>query len=118
MPWSSYMICRFADVRDKVPGSSSSGAYNALLCTFFPIDSDFTVFPRPLTAPDKPVDRILMFDVLLKGKLVLMLGVKPSDDLELPSARESADTQIQSRIRDMAGWLRSQDPPLSGINHT
>ena len=116
-PLTPDVLRRFAEVRDKVPGSSAPGAYHVLLNTLFPVHSNFTVSSQLLTVsgPGLPTS-ILMFEVRLRGKLVFMLGVNPPDHLRLPPARESVDTQIRHHIKNLAGWLRLPDLPLSRID--
>ena len=101
----------------QASGPSPFGTYNTLLCNLFPIDhASFGVCPRRVTVPDESPDCILMLDVLFKHKPVLGAGVKYPDHFQSPSAREAADKHIQSRINDLAGWLRSPYSLLSVIN--
>ena len=115
--WPSYLLRAFEDFHNNMPSSLNSlkrGGYSGVLLTLFSACDGFAILHHRVTVPAEPPDCIMIFEIQFKHKPVLVVGVEPSDHIHSPSAREAADTQIQSRINDLAGWLWLPCPMLSG----
>ena len=115
--WPSYLLRAFEDFHNNMASSLNSlkrGGYSGVLLTLFSACDGFAILHHRVTVPAEPPDCIMIFEIQFKHKPVLVVGVEPSDHIHSPSAREAADTQIQSRINDLAGWLWLPCPMLSG----
>lgn len=77
------------------------GPYNKLLCTLFPADTDFSVFPRyELSSEEAPVRFFL--DVLYDNKPVFILEHRaPQEMIRFCTQRDRADLQLRQRIEDL-----------------
>ncbi|KAF8438484.1 hypothetical protein L210DRAFT_962355 [Boletus edulis BED1] len=83
--------------------SGFHGAYNKLLYTLFPPDTDFTVVPQYLKpAFSTSADYIVAFEILFENKPVFILELKKPANLRFISLRQAADVQIRERMRDLA----------------
>jgi len=110
MPWPSKITITFATFQRGAEfvvhhDSQYYGAYNKLLYTLFPADSDFIVSPNyiPSNIDSGPDLIIVSFEVTLRQHPVLILEVKPPQHLSFNSTRETADRQIRRRLVDLAG---------------
>jgi hypothetical protein len=102
------VIRQFQTIPPNPIESDFHGAYNKLLYTLFPPDTDFTVVPQYLKpASLKSSDYIVTFEIFLEDKPVFILQLKKPADLDLISSRQAADVQIRERLRDLAGQLRT-----------
>ncbi|KAF8438583.1 hypothetical protein L210DRAFT_3544458 [Boletus edulis BED1] len=91
---------------EKVIRHDFHGAYNKLLHTLFPPDTNFTVVPQYLKpASSKSDDCIFTFEILLENRPVFILELKNPADLRFISSRQAADVQIRERLGDLAGQL-------------
>ena len=108
MPWPEKVIRQFQTIPVNPISSDFHGAYNKLLYTLFPPDTDFTVVPQYLKpASSKSSDHIVTsFEVFLEKKPVFILQLKKPADLDLISTRQAADVLIRERLGDLAGQLR------------
>ena len=107
MPWPEKVIRQFQTIPPNPIESDFHGAYNKLLYTLFPPDTDFTVVPQYLKpASSKSSDYIVTFEVFLENKPVFILELKKPADLDLISSRQAADVQIRERLGDLAGQLQ------------
>lgn len=82
-------------------------AYNKLLYSEFPADSNFTIAPQtyPLDSIES-IDYVLEYEEYVifdeaKSIPVFILEVKPKQSLDSPSARDVADRQIRSRFNTL-----------------
>lgn len=83
--WSS-------QIRDAFASSSLCGAYNKLLSTLFPVDTDFCVVPQTNA-----------FEIQYHSKPVLLADVSPREDLATKSKRTEKDRMMRERLSDLAG---------------
>ena len=109
MPWPSQITSAFATVEggnDIVAHRNQyHGPYNKLLYTLFPADSDFIVSPNYVdilgnTSGD--ANFFMSFEITFHQHPVLILEVKPPQQLLFTSKREAADRQIRQRLVDLA----------------
>jgi hypothetical protein len=112
MPWSSKITRAFSTGEEGpdivVHKNLPYGAYNQLLYTLFPVDSDFIVSPDFTPGHiGVSADFIISFQVTLHpGWLpVLILDARPSQDWWFHSRREAADRQISQHLVDLSGVL-------------
>ena len=69
MPWPEKVIRQFQIIPPNPIESDFHGAYNKLLYTLFPSDTDFTVVPQYLKpASSKSSDYIVTFEIFLENK--------------------------------------------------
>lgn len=78
------------------------GAYNKLLNSLFPPDSDFDVIPQFATSESNysSVDFVVTLFVAVRSTVIFLLEIKPPRDLRHGSKRRAADEQISCRFRD------------------
>lgn len=103
MPWPAKISRAFAIEGDSNGAIDNRyyGAYNKLLYTLFPPDSDFTVSPNYLPSDiNNMTDFIALFEVMFRDHRVLVLQVNPPQCLSMMSAREAADKQMRHRLSD------------------
>ncbi|KAI6031115.1 hypothetical protein PISMIDRAFT_671722 [Pisolithus microcarpus 441] len=117
MPWPTKISRAFAT--EGGPNGAIDnryyGAYNKLLYTLFPPDSDFTVSPNYLPSDiDNITDFVALFEVMFRDHPVLVLQMKPPQCLSMMSAREAADKQMRDRLADLLE--RALLPVLHGIS--
>jgi len=82
------------------------GPYNKLLCTLFPGNTDFTVFPRYEQGSFESPNPRYLFDVLHDDRLAFMLEYKAPRYYQFGSERDDADLKLRQRMED----LRSECP--------
>ncbi|KAF8506278.1 hypothetical protein BU17DRAFT_71342 [Hysterangium stoloniferum] len=101
MPWPPNVLRQFEIPPDAAPSETDfHGAYNKLLNTLFPPNTEFTVVPHYLPYSHE-LALFFFYEVLFKDKPVFILELKlADDDVQCPIARENADQQVRSRIRD------------------
>jgi hypothetical protein len=100
--WPDRIVSVFA----KVPSATSDeseyyGPYNKLLAHLFPLDGDrdYTICARVGLPPSKDGSHMgVTFEVVLDGKPVFILDIKPSGYLHRRVLRASADDQVRSRL--------------------
>ncbi|KAF8554395.1 hypothetical protein OG21DRAFT_1093527 [Imleria badia] len=105
MPWPDKVIRQFQTIPQNPVRSDFQGAYNKLLYTLFPYDTDFTVVPQYLQPSWKSTYYIIAFEILYENKPVFILQLRKPAGLQFVSSREEADTQIRERMGDLAGQL-------------
>jgi hypothetical protein len=104
MPWPVKVMRQFQTIPPNPGESDFCGAYNKLLNTLFPPDTDFTVVPQYLKpASSKSSDYIVTFEIFLENRPVFILELKTPADLNYISSRQAADEQIRERLGDLAG---------------
>ncbi|KAK0183782.1 hypothetical protein F5146DRAFT_1079464 [Armillaria mellea] len=115
MPWPDKVLRQFAATPPNPIENEYHGAYNKLLNTLFPPDTDFTVVPQYLeTNSLKGADFIVMFEILLHNKPVLILELQKPSHIMYSSTRQLADDQIRQRMGDVSG--QCPIPTLHGIS--
>ncbi|KAK0460138.1 uncharacterized protein EV420DRAFT_1620021 [Desarmillaria tabescens] len=95
MTWPEKVLRQFAVIYPNPPIENEyHGAYNKLLNTLFPPDTDFTVVPQylELNSP-KGADFIFMFEILFYNKPVFVVELKQPTHLLYDSTRQAADDQ-------------------------
>ncbi|KAF8130205.1 hypothetical protein EV363DRAFT_1490422 [Boletus edulis] len=103
MPWPEKVIRQFQTIVPNPVESGFHGAYNKLLYTLFPPDTDFTVVPQYLKpAASTSSDYFVTFEILFENKPVFILELTKPADLRLISLRKAADVQIRERLGDLA----------------
>jgi hypothetical protein len=108
MPWPEKVIRQFQTIPPNPIESDFHGAYNKLLNTLFPPDTDFTVVPQYLKpASSKSSDYIVTFEIFFENKPVFILELNKPADLEFISSRRAADVQIRERLGDLGGQLQT-----------
>jgi hypothetical protein len=108
MPWPEKVIRQFQIISPNPIESDFHGAYNKLLYTLFPPDTDFTVVPQYLKpASSKSSEYIVTFEVFFENKPVFILELKKPADLNFISSRRAADVQIRERLGDSASQLQT-----------
>ncbi|THH15674.1 hypothetical protein EW146_g4845 [Bondarzewia mesenterica] len=115
MPWPSKVLERFQGVPPNPCENEFHGPYNKLLYTLFRVDSNFNVDPR-FTEPRfwESGDGLFAYEVRLEGKPLFIVQLKAPGDIELASARQKADTQIRSRMAEVA--MTCPLPTLHGVS--
>ncbi|KAK1230032.1 hypothetical protein PQX77_006889 [Marasmius sp. AFHP31] len=117
MPWSQKVIRQFQLIPPNPTEKEFYGAYNKLLYSLFPADTDFTVVPQYMPAPNGgAADFIVMFEVQLQNVTVFVLEVKPPSSLDLISTRQEADGQMRQRLGDLAYGGHCPLPILHGVS--
>lgn len=100
--WPEKVLRQFQTILLNPLGADFHGAYNKLLNTLFPPDSDFTVVPQYLKPSSTLTsESIVTFEIFLENRPVLMLELKTPGDLNYVSTRETADSQIRQRMVDL-----------------
>jgi hypothetical protein len=99
MPWTSSILRQFRSTKHSE--ADFHGSYNKLLCTLFPVDTDFIVCPRYETGSYESPDPRFLFDVLYDDKLVLMLEHKAPHAFRYGSERDDADLKLRQRVEDL-----------------
>ena len=95
--------------------SDFHGAYNKLLNFYFPLDSDFSVFPQYHKLGSKEsIDYVFLFEIFLENRAIFVLGLKAPSTIEFILTRAEADEQIRTRLGDLAG--RCPIPTLHGVS--
>jgi hypothetical protein len=109
MPWPEKVIRQFQSIPPNPIESDFHGAYDKLLHSLFPPDTDFTVVHQYLEPASSNSDDYIVFtfEVTLENKPVLILQLNNPAALNLISSRQAADVQIRERLGDMAGQLRT-----------
>jgi hypothetical protein len=107
MPWPEKVIRQFQTIPPNPIESDFHGAYNKLLNTLFPPDTDFTVVPQYLKPASSKSDYIVTFEILFENKPIFILGLEKPADLKFISSRQAADVQIRERLGDLASQLRT-----------
>ncbi|KAF8509082.1 hypothetical protein BU17DRAFT_56381 [Hysterangium stoloniferum] len=102
MPWPPKVISEFKTMPGRPEETDLYGPYNKLLCTLFPLDTDFTVVPQYKC---KESGKIVDFVVTHKKKPVFIFELKSPVKLRLISTRGEADDQIQDRVQELSGLL-------------
>ncbi|KAI6097500.1 hypothetical protein F5141DRAFT_1011230 [Pisolithus sp. B1] len=103
MPWPDTVICQFEIIPLNPNGNDFYGAYNKLLSTLFPSDTDFTVVPRHLEpCSSQSCTPMVFFEVVLGTKPVFILKPQAPADLTYGSSRQTADQEIRLRLGDLA----------------
>ncbi len=108
MPWPEKVIRQFQTIPPNPIESDFHGAYNKLLCTLFPPDTDFTVVPqylKPASPKSSDYIRVFTFEIFLENKPVFILELNNPADLDFISSRQAADVQIRERLGDLGGQL-------------
>ena len=101
MPWTSKILRQFRKIPDNPSEADYHGPYNKLLCTLFPGNTDYTVFPRYVPGSyESPAARFL-FDVLYDDKPVFILEHRPPQYFETFYERDDADLKLRQRIEDL-----------------
>ena len=109
MPWARQILSQFQMVLKNPSRAEFSGPYNKLLCTLFPVDTDYTVAPRYVPGPHKsaPLGRF-WYEVLFgDNKPVFVLELKRPGDLRYSFKRHEADQQIRQRMKELRRWSSS-----------
>lgn len=90
------------------PDTRDYGAYNKLLSGLFPVESVFTVIPRPYerTETTGPYGFITL-EVLLQKSPVFLIEVEGPQGISSVSACKTADQQIRRHMWDLIGNLYS-----------
>lgn len=102
MPWPEKVLRQFEASPPTPIENEFHGAYNKLLNTLFPPDTDFTVVPQYLEHNSlKGADFIVMFEVIFHNKPVFVLQLKKPSHLLYDSRRQIADEQIRQRMIDV-----------------
>jgi hypothetical protein len=103
MPWTSKILRHFRMIPHNPSAADFHGPYNKLLCTLFPVDTDFTVFPRyePFDPESSAAKELFLFDVLYDDKLVFILEHKTPQDIKYGSLRDNTDLILRNRVVDM-----------------
>jgi len=100
------VIHQFEAIPPNSDGNAYHGAWNKLLYTLFPADSDFTVVPNfQELGSTQGSDSRMAIDVSLGNRPVLLVDLKKPSNLHYVSKREDADMQIRRRMRDLVGKL-------------
>jgi hypothetical protein len=102
MPWTSKILRNFRMIPHNPSAADFHGPYNKLLCTLFPVDNDFTVFPRyeldPEEVESSAATERFFFDVRYDNKTVFILEHKAPQELKYGSVRDSADRILRDRV--------------------
>jgi hypothetical protein len=110
MPWTSSILRQFQLISEKNHfltdddhHSPYHGPYNKLLCTLFPADSDFSIFPRYELGSESEVAAVRFFlDVLYDDKLVFILEHRAWQGMiRSCDARGEADLKLRKRLEDL-----------------
>jgi len=90
----------FVSARTGIDDGAAFACVNSLLTTHFPLESGFTVVPRPVPVHcvDDEFIFTLEFDVQYKGEPVLIALVKPEPSFQYSTSRMDADKQIRIRF--------------------
>ncbi len=133
MPWPEKVIHQFQTIPPNPIECDFYGAYNKLLNTLFPPDTDFTVVPWQyidIGNPQVPwqdldleslkpfhfdihqdihqdIRQIVAFEVVLENKPVFFLELKKPTDLASKSSRQAADMEIREDLVNVASQLRT-----------
>ncbi|KAI5119171.1 hypothetical protein M0805_008654 [Coniferiporia weirii] len=107
MPWPTKVVRQFQAIPPNPDASEFIGAYNKLLYTLFPPDTDFAVVPRRLgPAPSRlesDSSYTISFEVLFEDRPVFILQLEKPTEIKVNSSRRLADEQIRRRMTDLAG---------------
>jgi hypothetical protein len=111
MPWSK-ILRNFRMIPHNPSAADFHGPYNKLLYTLFPLDNDFTVFPRyepvdPEELESSAVTERFFFDVRYDDKPVFILEHKAPQELKYGSVRDSADRKLRDHVEDARCKLSS-----------
>ncbi|KIJ09103.1 hypothetical protein PAXINDRAFT_17807 [Paxillus involutus ATCC 200175] len=88
MPWPEKVICQFQIIPPNPTESDFQGAYNKLLYTLFPADTDFTVVPlylKPASSANFSDYYITAFEIIFKNTPVFILQLKKPANLDFIS---------------------------------
>jgi hypothetical protein len=100
--WPDRIVRAFAKVPPTTADESEYyGPYNKLLAHLFPLDGDrdYTICPRVGLPPSKDgSDTGVTFEVVLGGKPVFILEIKPPGFLDRKATRALADRQVRARL--------------------
>ncbi|KAF8528451.1 hypothetical protein BU17DRAFT_73493 [Hysterangium stoloniferum] len=100
MPWPPKVISKFDSMPRRPLEADLYGPYNKLLCTLFPLDTNFTVVPQyPIKDPVMLVD----FVVTHKKKPVFILELKSPDKLRFFATCGTADNQMRCPLHVLRG---------------
>jgi hypothetical protein len=101
--WPQPFLTCFATIPVNPRENDYYAPYNKLLNILFPADGPFTVGPRtrPIAEPRDFIDFVVEYQVFWGDAPVFILEIKTGPKLGLVSAREEADLQIRSRVRDL-----------------
>jgi len=101
--WSEKVVHQFKAVTFLAGEVDLHGAYNKLLSTLFPPDSDFTVVPRfvKIMSTLSPHDHFVTFEVLFNNRPVLILELMDAGDITDLLIRRFADEQLRLRLGDL-----------------
>ena len=92
MPWSVKAIRQFQTILPNPIENDFHGAYNELLNTLIPPDTDFTVVPQYLkSVSSKSSDYIVTFEIFLENRLVFISELKKPANLNYILSRQAAD---------------------------
>ena len=89
--------------------------YITILCYVFPPIEDYVISPQtyPVNS-NRSIDIALEYDLLLDGRLVAFIEIKPERDIVNISTRFDADKQMRSRFAEVKDSISI--PVLTGIS--
>src|SRR6266404_679504 len=103
MPWASRIIRPFQMVPVNPSVANFLGPYNKLLCTLFPVDTKFIVWPRLVpNTREEPAPRFL-HEVRFEDKPVFVLELRHPGAFQFLSKCHDADQDIRDEIEDLKG---------------
>jgi len=108
MPWSSKIIRQFRLIPQAGEAWEADfhGPYNKLLCSLFPANTDYSVFPHYDPGSFMSPNTQFFFDVLFDDKPVFILGHKATREFERGNQRDDGNRLVRERMED----LRSDCP--------
>ncbi|KIJ95504.1 hypothetical protein K443DRAFT_682951 [Laccaria amethystina LaAM-08-1] len=103
--WPPSILTCFSTIPSNPRENDYWPPYNKLLNVLFPPDGPFTVGPQthPIAESRKSIDFLAEYQVFWGDAPVFILEIKTGPKLGLVSAREEADLQIRTCLRDLIG---------------
>lgn len=101
--WADYIVKRFNTIPQNSRENDFYAPYNKLLCSEFPVDSNYTVAPQsyPIPSSRDSIDFVIEYLVLEDDLPVFVLEIKEPSKINFLSSRQEADLQIRKRLRDL-----------------
>lgn len=118
--WSTKILNAFEAARADPDANTKEavwhGAYNKLLNTVFPVDTDYTVEPQYITEGTgrDSTDFVFVVTMYLKRHPVFFLELKAPGKFALTSDRSRSDRQMRQRVLDWEKVL--EIPELYGVS--
>ena len=103
--WPQSILSCFVTIPPNPRENDYYPSYNKLLNVLFPVDGPFTIGPwsLPILESHKSINFLVEYQVFWGDALVFILEIKTGPKLDLVSAREQADLQICTCLRDLIG---------------